>query len=109
MGEQCLICAKHRGEGPLVGPVIWADATVVVTHRLVGADGTGYPGYLFVETRRHVPSLDRLDEGEVAPVADAAWRSARALRAELDPDSVFSMLAGRAVPIPRWTFPLRVA
>lgn len=94
----CLICAKHQGAGPLVGPVIWADDRVVVTHRLSDANGTCYPGYLFIETRRHVASLDQLAEDEVTPVARAAWLAARALRAELNPDFVFSALAGRAVP-----------
>jgi ATP adenylyltransferase len=88
----CPICAKHRGEGPLVGPVVWADELVVVSHR-----PGDFPGYLFVETRRHVAHLDGLTETEALGVARAAWVAARALQAELELDSVHSAIAGRGI------------
>ena len=44
MDETCPVCAKHRGEGPLQGPVLYADDLVVVSHR---ADGL--LGHAFVE------------------------------------------------------------
>ncbi|MEV4312817.1 histidine triad (HIT) protein [Actinocrispum sp. NPDC049592] len=97
MTEECLICAKHRGEGPLVGHHVWADEHVIVSHRLEGDDGTTFLGYLFVESRRHVPSWDALTEVEAAAVARAAWRAARGLRAELGPEFVFSAIVGRRV------------
>jgi ATP adenylyltransferase len=81
----------------LVGPVVWQDELVVVSHRPVGQDGAGVPGYLFVETRRHVAVLDGLEPDEVGAVARAVWWAARGLRAELDPDFVFSAVVGRAV------------
>lgn len=92
MPDACPICAKHRGGGPLASPPVWSGELVVVTHR-----PGPFPGYLFVETRRHVASLDELTEPEVAAVARAAWVAARALRAELDPESVHSAVAGRSV------------
>lgn len=92
MPEACVICAKHCGTGPLVGPVIWSDELVVVSHR-----PGSFAGYLFVETRRHVANLDGLTEAEALSVAWAAWVGARALRAELGPESVHSAIAGRAV------------
>lgn len=95
--DDCRICAKHRGEGPLVGPVVWADATVVVAHRPVEPDGQGVFGYLFVETRRHAETWDALTKPEVDAVADAAWRSARALRVELAAEFVFSAIIGTGV------------
>jgi ATP adenylyltransferase len=93
----CLICAKHRGDGPLVGPRVWEDEHVVVSHRPTSQDGTAVLGYLFVETRRHVPFLDELNEAEATAVALAAWRAAKALRAELGAAHVFSAIVGRAV------------
>ncbi|WP_143104859.1 HIT family protein [Amycolatopsis regifaucium] len=89
---ECAICAKHRGEGPLVGPIVWADDTVIVSHR-----PGGFPGYLFVETRRHVAAFDELTPDEVSAVSRAAWCAARGLRAELTPEHVFSAIAGRSV------------
>jgi ATP adenylyltransferase len=95
----CPICAKHRGEGPLVGgPEIWADEHVTVYHASPGTDGTVFLGHLFVETRRHVAYFDQLTEAETRSAADAARRTAIGLRAELDPEHVFSMIVGGAVP-----------
>lgn len=93
----CAICAKHRGEGPLVGPLIWQDDLLVVTHRPVGEELTGGPGHVFVETRRHVASLADLAAGEVDAVARAVWLVARGLRAALNPEYVFSAVVGRQV------------
>ena len=88
----CLICAKHRGEGPLAGPVVFADDLVVVSHL-----PRGVLGYLFVETRRHVASFDLLTVAEAEAVARAARLTAVGLRAELDPEFVFSAVVGRSV------------
>lgn len=66
----CRICAKHRGEGPLVGPVVWADEYLMITHRPVGEDGTTVLGYLYVDSRRHVPYLADLLRRYLEP----AWR-----------------------------------
>ncbi|MQY27496.1 hypothetical protein NRB56_30790 [Nocardia sp. RB56] len=97
MGESCPICAKHRGLGPLVGPVIFAGELVVVSHRPL-TEGAPIPGYLFVETRRHAPTLADLTGAEAAAVGGAAARAAYALRSELEPEFVFSAITGRSVP-----------
>ncbi|MEV6242581.1 HIT domain-containing protein [Lentzea sp. NPDC051838] len=90
--EGCLVCAKHRGVGPLVGPVVFEDDLVVVSHR-----PGDVLGYLFVETRRHVPYLDELTVEEAEAVGRAARSAAAGLRAELDLEFVFSAIVGRAV------------
>lgn len=76
---------------------MWRNDLLVVSHRPVDGTGIGFPGYVFVETRRHVPSLDELEPGEVGAIAQAVWWVARALRAEIDPQYVFSLVAGRSV------------
>ena len=53
--DDCPLCAKQRGEGPFVCPVIYTDDLVVVTHR-----ATGSLGYGFIETTRHVPYVRQL-------------------------------------------------
>jgi diadenosine tetraphosphate (Ap4A) HIT family hydrolase len=92
MTEPCPICAKHRGGGPLVCPEVWSDDQVVVTHRAE----SDLLGYLFVEPRRHVAGLGELTETEALAIARAVWLAARALRAELDVESVHTFVAGRA-------------
>ncbi|HEY0640750.1 MAG TPA: HIT domain-containing protein [Pseudonocardiaceae bacterium] len=93
----CRICDKHRGVGPLVGPEVWSDDLLLVFHRPPGPDGTGVLGYLFVETRRHAPSLTDLTEAEARAVGTAIWRAGRALRAELSAESVFTAVIGTGV------------
>ncbi|HZM84218.1 MAG TPA: HIT domain-containing protein [Candidatus Limnocylindrales bacterium] len=95
--DDCLICAKHRGEGPLVGPMVFEDEHCLVFHKPTGEDGTAFLGHLFVETRRHVPYLADLTDAEAASVGRAAARAARGLRAELHADSVFSAIVGKGV------------
>jgi diadenosine tetraphosphate (Ap4A) HIT family hydrolase len=97
MADDCPICAKHRGKGPLVGPLVWEDDHVLVTHLPLALEPTAF-GYLFVETRRHVRYVDEMTEPEARAVGYAVWRAARALRAELSPSYVHSAIAGRGVP-----------
>lgn len=94
---ECLICDKLRGVGPLVTPAIRRDELVSVSHRQVDPDGTAPLGHLVVESIRHVPYLDDLTEAETTAMADAVRRSARALRAELEPAFVFTMVIGMGI------------
>ena len=90
--EDCLICQKHRGEGPLVGPVVYQDALLFVAHRAVGS-----LGYVFVETQRHVSSLAELSDAEAEAVGRVTAQLARGLCAELEVMHVHSMVAGLGV------------
>ncbi|MGW6118017.1 HIT family protein [Nocardia sp. NPDC055165] len=89
----CVICDKHNGSGPLVSPVIHIDDFVVVTHRPAHGEWVR-PGYLFVEPRRHVASLDLLDDAETVAFARAVRSSIGALRQVLEPAHVFTFVAG---------------
>jgi diadenosine tetraphosphate (Ap4A) HIT family hydrolase len=90
----CMICQKHLGVAPpgWVGPVIYADDLVSVSHRAAGA-----LGYVYVESRRHVPYLDQLSDAEAAAVGWAVARVARGLRAELDVEFIHAFVSGRGV------------
>ncbi len=93
MGDaSCVICQKHRGEGPLVGPLIYQDALISVAHRAAGS-----LGYVFVETQRHVPSLYQLTDAEAEAVGRTTARLARGLYSELEVEHVHSMVAGLGV------------
>ncbi|WP_218003518.1 HIT family protein [Nocardia concava] len=82
--------------GRLVGPVVYSDDLVVVTHRPL-SEGVPMPGYLFVETVRHAATLADLTDAEGAAIGWAVRRAAYALRTELSPDYVFSAITGRSV------------
>ncbi len=88
----CLLCAKQRGKGPLVCPVIFVDDLVLVTHR-----ATGSLGYVFIETTRHVPYVHQLTDAEATAVGRVRTRVAAALAAELPVEYVFAMVSGRGV------------
>ena len=97
-GEDCAICAKHRGKGYLVGgPLIWEDEQILVFHRPPAGTGRVFLGHLFIETRRHVPYFDQLTDAEAISVGWAAVRSARAIRQTLDPEYVFAAIVGRGM------------
>lgn len=93
----CLICAKHRGTGPLVGPKVWEDEGLLVFHHPVGEDGTAVLGHLYVETRRHVPYLADLTDSEAEAVGRVVRRAAHGLRTELAAEFVFSAIVGKGV------------
>ena len=98
VGTGCAICAKHRGEGPLAGPLLWSDDLVVVTHRPVGGPAARVvPGYLFIETRRHVERWQQLTHPEAVAVAGAGWTASRVLAEHFATPHVFSAIAGMAV------------
>jgi ATP adenylyltransferase len=95
----CVICRKHRGEGPLLGGAqVWADKHVLVFHRPPDDSGTAFLGHLFLETRDHVPYLDQLSPSLAAAIAEARRRAAIALRIELNAEHVFAAVIGRGVP-----------
>ncbi|WP_222932698.1 HIT family protein [Nocardia yunnanensis] len=77
--------------------MIYIDDLVVVTHRPL-TEGVPRPGYLFVETLRHAPTLADLTDSEAAAVGWALRRAAQALRTELSPAHIFSAITGRTVP-----------
>ena len=89
----CPICQKHRGHGPLTGPVIHSDTLIEITHR---ADGP--LGYVFIETKRHVASLGHLTEEEARVIGQARSRLARGLRTELGVEHVHAFVAGLGIP-----------
>ncbi|WP_300644778.1 hypothetical protein [Nocardioides sp.] len=92
----CPICAGHRGEGPLVAPVVWHDDLVWVKHVVDRAMPVPL-GHLVVETARHTAYVDSLRDDEAAALGVARRRAAVALRAELDVEAVHAYLSNRSL------------
>jgi len=97
MTEECQICAKHRGEGPLSGELVARLDGFWIYHAPSGEDGLAPLGYLFIESDRHAPHLDDLSDEESAALGRLRTRLARALRAEVGPEHVFAAVVGRGV------------
>lgn len=93
-----MICARHRGEGPLKGQLVWRGDGFWVYHGPPDEDGLAPLGYLVIESDRHTPSLADLTDAEAAALGRLRSRLADALRNELDVDHVFTAVIGRHVP-----------
>jgi ATP adenylyltransferase len=96
--DDCQICAKHRGVGPLRGELVVRWRGLWVYHAPPGEDSLAPLGYLFIETDRHAPHLEDLSEDEAAAIGLLRSRLSRAMVRELDAENVFSAVIGRGIP-----------
>jgi diadenosine tetraphosphate (Ap4A) HIT family hydrolase len=96
--DECPICAKHRGQGPLSGQLVGRADGFWVYHFPPGDDGRAPVGYLFIESDRHAPCLADLTDNEAAALGRIRSRLAFALREALDAEHVFAAVIGRGVP-----------
>jgi len=95
--NDCQICAKHRGEGPLGGELVVQTDGFWVYHAPPGEDGRAPLGYLFIESDRHAPYVDDLTDEEASALGRLRTRLVSALRAEVSPEHVFAAVVGRGV------------
>jgi histidine triad (HIT) family protein len=78
----CAFCAIAAGEMP--ASIVCEDDTALAFMDLRQA----VPGHVLVVPRRHVATLDRLDEGTAAHLMRVAVRIAAAMRPVLAPDGL---------------------
>ena len=98
MTDDCVICAKHRGEGPLGGVLVTRLDGFWLWHAPAGEDGHAALGHLIIESDRHLPYLADLNDQEAADLGRIRTAAARALRVELQPELVFAAVIGQRVP-----------
>jgi ATP adenylyltransferase len=96
--QECVICAKHRGEGPMKAELVGRYHGFWVYHAQPGDDGRAALGHLVMETDRHVPYLADLTDADAAALGPLRSRLARALRDELGVPYVFAAVIGTAIP-----------
>jgi len=94
--DDCLICAKHRGHGPLKGHLVVRTDGLAVYHR-VDEDGSGPLGYLFLEPERHVPYVADLTDQEAMALGVLRARLSRGLLEATGAKFVFAMVIGTGV------------
>jgi ATP adenylyltransferase len=95
--DDCPICAKHRGEGPLRGELVGRWDGFWIYHAPADEHGLASLGYLFIETDRHVPYLADLSLNEAEALGRLRTRLAAALRAATHAEFVFAAVIGRGV------------
>lgn len=92
--DDCRICAKHRGEGPLVGEFVAHADGIRVYHAPPEDDGAAPLGHLFIETDRHTPYLADLTPAEAAAVGRIRTVLAQGLREACDAEFTFAAVIG---------------
>jgi ATP adenylyltransferase len=98
VSDECVICLKHEGKGPLTGQLVGRVDGFRVYHARTDDHGRSPFGYVFIESERHVPYLADLTDDEAANLGRLRTRLARALRAELGAEFVLSAVIGLGVP-----------
>jgi histidine triad (HIT) family protein len=106
--SECLVCRELGGDVVLPGGFLIDENSVVAFHcpPMPGAESP-YLGYLFVTSRRHVPSFAELKPDEASAMGTAIAKLSAALKSE-GADRVYVMSIGHAWPhlhvhlIPRW-------
>jgi ATP adenylyltransferase len=96
-GDECQICQKHRGEGPLKGVLIGRTDRFWIWHGPRNPEGMTRLGHVIIESDRHAPYLADLDEAEAAALGTLRTRLARALRSALSAEFVFAAVIGTGV------------
>lgn len=96
--DECFICRKHRGEVEIAGGAIYEDERIYVGAAAPDAEGRTYLGYVFVEPKRHAPTLSDLSAEEGAALGRQVARLSRALRESLGVVHVYSFVLGDNVP-----------
>lgn len=97
MGDECVICQKHRGEGPLTGQLIARVDEFWVYHAMRDEDGLSRLGWLFIESDRHAPYLWDLTDMEAANLGRLRTRLTRSLRDELGAEFVITLVIGMGI------------
>ena len=104
----CLICQQHDGRVPILGGHLIANEHVIAFHcPPMPKAPHPYLGYLFVTSRRHVPSFAELNLEEAASMGVAISKLSAALKAE-GAEPVYIAGIGHGWPplhvhlLPRW-------
>ena len=96
--ETCFVCRKHHGATDIPGGAIFEDDTIYVGAAQPDADGTTYLGYVFVEPKRHAPTLADLTDEEGAALGRTVARMSRAMRDVLGVVHVYAFVFGDNAP-----------
>ncbi len=92
----CLICTKHKE--PL-SPLIYEGQHALLVHYHCTAENPKmYKGYLFVESRRHVPSYAELSEAEAAEIGTLISKAAKLLKQSLGAEHIYTFTISDLVP-----------
>jgi ATP adenylyltransferase len=94
VSDECVICQKHRGEGPLTGQLIARIGGFEIWSARTDDEGHAPLGYLFIESEQHVPYVTDLSDDDAAALGLLRTRLAAALRDVLGAEFVVTAVIG---------------
>ena len=97
MTDECVICLKHRGEGPLTGQLIARLGGFEIWSARTDDEGRAPLGYLFIESEQHIPYLTDLSDDDSAALGLLRTRLTRALRDVVGAEYIITAVIGRGV------------
>ena len=97
MSDDCVICQKHQGHGPLTGQFVGRSDGFRVYHAMTNEAGTAPLGWLFIESERHAPYLADLTEQEAAALGRLRSRLAAVMREVLGAEFVLTFVLGLGI------------
>ena len=97
MSDDCVICQKHRGGGPLTGQLIARVDGFEVWSARTDEHGLAPLGYVFIEAESHLPFVGDLSDEQAAALGRLRTRVARALRDVLGAEFVITAVLGLGV------------
>jgi len=92
----CLFCDRLRSPTAIPGGAIYEDDLVHASHYM--DEETEYLGYLLIQTKRHAAGVAELTDEEAQAVGLTATRLARALKAVVGAEKVYTYVFGEKVP-----------
>lgn len=90
----CVICQGRAGDAEFMRVEVWQDAL----WRLTTSIASETPGFSYLEPKRHIPDVTRLDGAEAATLGPTLARVTSVLREETGADLVYIYVFGGGVP-----------
>lgn len=92
--RQCVLCQGQAADETLMRVQVWEDAL----WRLTTSLGSETPGFSYLEPKRHIPDISRLDGPEATTLGPTLARVTAALREETGAELVYIYVFGDSVP-----------
>ncbi|MBN1649143.1 MAG: HIT family protein [Spirochaetales bacterium] len=94
--KDCFICKKHAGE--ITNTVPLYEYGLFFVNHLIPNENEVYLGYLFIETKKHIPTLDQLSDEEATGLGILLRNIGKIFITSFDADHVYSFILGDHVP-----------
>src|SRR5947209_3088622 len=96
LADVCVICDQRDGDPSLGREEVWDDELWRLTTSVGPGDVT--PGFSYLEPKRHIPDITKLDGAEAATFGTVIARCAGALKEVTQSELVYVYVFGGGIP-----------